>query len=314
MLVLKVLIADNLAPEAKNILEGLGIQAHDRTGIELDDLKDVIEDFDGLIVRSRTRPDADLIKAAKKLKVIGRAGVGVDNIDLEAAKAAGVAVVNTPSATSLAVAEHSMALMLGIVRHIGQADRRMKEGEWPKKELRGSELSGKKLGIVGIGNIGALVAARAAAFGMQIIAYDPYLDDQIVEERGAEAVSLEELYKEADVISVHLPLTDESRNMVDAAAFAKMKRGVSLLQAARGGVVDEAALLDALNSGKVRAAGLDVFAKEPPDDSDLVRHPRVLATPHIAAQTAEAQVRAAIDVAEEVANVLLDKELRWRVV
>lgn len=310
---LKVLIADNLAAEAKTALEKLGIEAHDRAGIEADDLKDVIAEFDGLIVRSRTKPDAALIKAAPKLRAIGRAGVGVDNIDLEAAKAAGVAVVNTPASTSQAVAEHTMALMLGVLRHLGQADSRMKSGEWPKKELGGTELAGKHLGIVGIGNIGTLVAERAVAFGMHILAFDPYLDNKIIEERGAKAMSLKELYKMADVISFHLPLTEETRDMVNAAAFKQMKLGVYILHTARGGVIDEAALLAALNSGGVAGAGLDVFASEPPGATDLVTHPKVLATPHIAAQTAEAQLRAAIDVAEEVANVLLDKPLRWRV-
>ena len=310
---LKVLIADNLAPEAVAALEAAGLQADDRAGIEPDELMGIIPEYDGLIVRSRTKPGAELMAVAAKLKVIGRAGVGVDNIDLNAAKEKGIAVINTPTSTSLAVAEHTLALMLAIVRKLGQADGRMKTGEWPKKELRGAELSGKVLGIVGIGNIGALVAERAAAFDMRVIAFDPYLEKDVIQSRGAEATDLPDLYAQADVITFHLPLTDETRGMVDQAAFATMKPGVCIIHAARGGVIDEAALLDALNSGQVAAAGLDVFATEPPGATDLVKHPNVVASPHIAAQTAEAQVRAAVDVAEEVANALLGKDLRWRV-
>jgi len=310
---LKVLIADKLASVAKNQLEELGIQAHDKAGIDYADLKDVIQDFDGLIVRSRTKPAADLIQVADKLKVIGRAGVGVDNIDLEAAKAKNIVVVNTPTSTALAVAEHTLALMLAAVKHIPVATTRMKEGQWPKNELQAFELSGKTLGIVGLGNIGALVAARASAFDMQIIAYDPFLDEAIMKQRGAQPQTLDELFATADLISFHLPLTDETRALVNQEAFNKMKPGVVIIQTARGGVIDEEALLAALNSGRVRSAGLDVFAIEPPQDSALVQHPNVVTTPHIAAQTAEAQIRAATDVAQEVANVLLGKEIRWRV-
>ena len=310
---LKVLIADKLAPVAKSTLEQQGIEAHDRAGIEGEDLKDVIFEFDGLIVRGRTVASAEIINAGHKLKTIGRAGVGVDNIDLKAAKSAGVVVVNTPAASSLAVAEHTMALMLAIHHNLAEADRRMKAGEWPKKELIGSELAGKKLGIVGIGNIGRLVAERAAAFGMRILAYDPYFDEQAIKDRGAEARSLSQLYEEADTLSFHLPLTDESKGMVNKAAFKQMKRGVYLVHPARGGVIDEESLLAALNSGQVAGAGIDVFETEPPGANDLVKHPKVIATPHIAAQSAEAQIRIAKDVAEEVANVLLKKELRWKV-
>lgn len=310
---LKVLIADKLASVAKNQLEELGIQAHDKAGIDYADLKDVIQDFDGLIVRSRTKPAADFIQVADKLKVIGRAGVGVDNIDLEAAKAKNIVVVNTPTSTALAVAEHTLALMLAAVKHIPVATTRMKEGQWPKNELQAFELSGKTLGIVGLGNIGALVAARASAFDMQIIAYDPFLEEAIMKQRGAQPHTLDELFATADLISFHLPLTDETRALVNQEAFNKMKPGVVIIQTARGGVIDEEALLAALNSGRVRSAGLDVFAIEPPQDSALVQHPNVVTTPHIAAQTAEAQIRAATDVAQEVANVLLGKEIRWRV-
>jgi D-3-phosphoglycerate dehydrogenase len=310
---MKVLIADKLAPQAIPLLEKGGIQVDDRPGIEAAELQSIIADFDGLIVRSRTKVTADLINAANNLKVIGRAGVGVDHIDLQAAKAKGIAVVNTPTSTSLSVAEHTMALMLAIVRRIPQADSRMKSGEWPKKGWLGSQLSGKVLGIVGIGNIGSQVAKRAAAFNMRVVAYDPYLKKEVIESRGAQAVKLDELYKMSDVITFHLALLDSTKGLVNADALAKMKPGVFIIHAARGGVIVESALLEAIKSGQVAGAGLDVFEIEPPGASDLIKHPNVIATPHIAAQTDEAQIFAAEDVAVEVSNALNDKAIRWPV-
>jgi D-3-phosphoglycerate dehydrogenase len=309
----KVLIADKLGAEAAETLKSAGVAFDERPEIQAGELLAAIPEYHALIVRSRTKASAELIQAAAQLKVIGRAGVGVDNIDLEAAKAAGVAVVNTPTSTSLAVAEHTLALLLALLRQIPQADGRMKAGEWPKKELKGAELSGKVLGIVGVGNIGRLVAQRAAAFDMQVLGYDPYLDDEALRQRHAEPASLDELYARSDFITFHLPLNDETRGMVGAKAMASMKKGVRIIQAARGGVIDEDALLAALEAGQVAGAALDVFAQEPPGDSPLVRHPNVVATPHIAAQTAEAQARAAHDVAEEIVNALEGRPLRWQV-
>ncbi len=310
---MKVIIADTLSPEAVKRLQAGGVQTDDRAGIDAAELAKIIPNYDALIVRSRTKVTAALLAAGKNLKVVCRAGVGVDNIDVSAAKQQGVAVVNTPVATSVAVAEHTFALMLALLRQIPRADASMKAGQWAKKELEGSELAGKTLGILGVGNIGAQVARRAAAFDMKVLGYDPFLDEKTIQTRGALAAALDGLYEQADIISLHLPLLPETRGMLGAATFAKMKRGVYIICAARGGVIDEDALLSALNSGQVAGTALDVFAKEPPGANALITHAHVVATPHIAAQTAEAQARAALDAADEVLNALQGKPLRWQI-
>jgi len=309
----KVLIADSLSPEAVERLRAGGVQADNKAGIEAEELMRIIPDYHALIVRSRTKVTPELLKAAKQLSVVGRAGVGVDNIDLGAATKQGVAVVNTPISTSVAVAEHTFALMLALLRQLPRADASMKNGLWLKKELEGVELSGKTLGILGVGNIGAQVARRAAAFDMQVLGYDPLLDKTTIEARGAKPASLEEVYAQSDLITLHLPLLPETRGLLDAEAFARMKKGAYLICAARGGVIDEAALVKALSSGQLAGAALDVYETEPPGASALVTHPKVITTPHIAAQTAEAQARAALDVADEVLNALNGRPLRWQV-
>ena len=310
---MNILIADSLSPEAVQRLRAGGAAVDDRSGIGADELLAAIPKVHGLIVRGRTKVTAPLLAAAAQLKVVGRAGVGVDNIDLVAAAARGVAVVNTPVSTSVAVAELTFALMLSLIREIPRADAALKQGLWLKKELEGSELAGKTLGIIGVGNIGAQVARRAAAFDMQVLGYDPLLDGPTLRARGAAPVSLDDLYARADFITLHLPLLPETRGLLDAQAFARMRPGVYLVCAARGGVIAEADLLAALNKGQVAGAALDVFQKEPPDPSPLISHSRVVVTPHIGAQTAEAQRRAALDVAEEVLNALQGKQLRWQV-
>lgn len=310
---MKVLIADSLSPEAVGRLQAAGVQADDRAGIDAAELLKALPDYTGLIVRSRTKVTAEVLAAAPNLKVVGRAGVGVDNIDLAAAAAHKVAVVNTPVSTSVAVAELTLALMLALVRSVPRADASMKAGEWDKKSFEGAELAGKTLGILGMGNIGAQVARRAAAFDMQVLGFDPFLDDSTIQSRGALAAKLDEIYSRSDVLTLHLPLLPETRGMLNEVTFEKMKRGVYIVCAARGGVIDEDALLNALTRGQVAGAALDVFATEPPGATDLVRHPRVIATPHMGAQTAEAQTRAALDVADEVANVLLGEPIRWQV-
>lgn len=303
-------IADAIHASGRRWLEDRGA----RVLVEDAILKDPAQ-LDALIVRSRTKVTRDVLNRMPKLKVVGRAGVGVDNIDLEAARARGVIVVNAPQATTEAVAEHTIALLFAVARSIPQADTTMKQGRWEKKRFMGIELAGRTLGLIGIGRIGAAVARRARGLGMQVVAYDPYLRPQAIRERGAEPMaSLEDLYAHADVVSVHVPLTKETRHLIDHEAFARMKDGVILLCTARGGVVDEEALLKALESGRVYAAGLDVFAQEPPGATPLVTHPRVVATPHIAAQTHEAQARVALDIAQEVWAALTGGELRWRVV
>jgi len=310
---MKVLIADSLSPEAVGRLQAAGVQADDRAGIDAAELLKVLPDYTGLIVRSRTKVTAEVLAAAPNLKVVGRAGVGVDNIDLAAAAAHKVAVVNTPVSTSVAVAELTLALMLALVRSVPRADASMKAGEWDKKSFEGAELAGRTLGILGMGNIGAQVARRAAAFDMQVLGFDPFLDDSTIQSRGALAAKLDEIYSRSDVLTLHLPLLPETRGMLNEVTFEKMKRGVYIVCAARGGVIDEDALLNALTRGQVAGAALDVFATEPPGATDLVRHPRVIATPHMGAQTAEAQTRAALDVADEVTNVLLGEPIRWQV-
>jgi len=254
-----------------------------------------------------------VFEAGKKLKVVGRAGVGVDNIDLEAAKAHHVTVVNSPLATTVAVAELTLSLMLILLREIPRADASMKSGKWLKKEFEGRELYGKTLGVLGFGRIGSAVAARAKAFEMKILAYDPVVPAEEIRARGGEPVSLDDLLKQSDMITMHMPLTSESKHLLNREAFSKMKDGVYIVCAARGGVIDEDALLEALNSGKVAGAALDVFATEPPGETELVAHPHVIDTPHVGAQTVEAQTRAAHDIAEEVLNALAGEPLRWKV-
>jgi D-3-phosphoglycerate dehydrogenase len=309
----KVLITDGLEAGGQHILREAGANVDDRNNISADELLKAVGDYDALIVRGRTKVTAAVFEAGKNLKVVGRAGVGVDNIDLVAAKARGVAVVNAPTATSIAVAELTFGLLLAVAREIPRADATMKNGAWIKKELEGIELNGKTLGVIGMGRIGAEVGRRAAAFGMKVLGYDPLIAADEIERRGAEPVSLASLYAQADFITLHLPLTPETKNMLNAESLAQMKKGVRIVCAARGGIVDEAALLAALNSGQVVAAGLDVFATEPPGKTDLVAHPRVVGTPHIGAQTVEAQARAADDIAAEVLNALKGQPLRWRV-
>jgi D-3-phosphoglycerate dehydrogenase / 2-oxoglutarate reductase len=308
----KILVTDGLDASGLEALRA-SAQVDDRNNVSPDDLLKVVAEYDALVVRGRTKVNMAVLEAAKNLKVVGRAGVGVDNIDLNAAKALGVIVVNAPIATTLAVAELTFGLMLALTREIPRADAAMKNGQWLKKELEGMELYGKTLGIVGMGHIGAEVGKRAAAFGMSVLGYDPLIAADEITRRGAEPVSLDTLYARADFITLHLPLTADTRNMINADAFAKMKNGVRIVCAARGGIIDEAALLDALNEGNVAGAALDVFATEPPSKTDLVSHSRMIATPHIGAQTVEAQVRAADDIAAEVLAALKGESLRWRV-
>ena len=308
----RILITDGLDETGQAILRAAG-HVDDRSGISPENLLTIIPEYDALIVRGWTKVTASVFQAASKLKVVGRAGVGVDNIDLSAAKEHDVTVVNAPTSTSLAVAELTFGLMLALARQIPRADAGMKAGNWPKKELTGVELNGKALGIVGMGRIGVEVGKRAVAFGMTVLGYDPYLPAEEITCRGAEPVSLDALYAQSDFVSLHLPLTDETRSMIGEQAFARMKRGVRVVCAARGGIIDELALLSAIESGQVAGAALDVFAAEPPSPTDLVTYPNVIATPHIGAQTAESQSRAAEDIAKEILAVLNGEPLRWEV-
>ncbi len=308
----KVLITDGLESIGKDLLNQVGV-AVDKKGIDADQLLEEVGEYDGMIVRGRTKVTKEVFEAAKNLKVVGRAGVGVDNIDLEAAREHGVTVVNCPVATSEAVAEHAVALLFALSREIPRADAAMKAGDWAKKSLMGLELKGKTLGIIGFGNIGRLVAKYASAMGMKVVVYKRTWDPEYVREKGAEQVHLDELLAKADFITLHLPLTPETKHLLSEDAFTKMKDGIYIVDASRGGVIDQAALLRALESGKVAGAAIDVFEKEPPVEWDLVKHKKVIATPHIGGQTIEAQTRAAEDISSEVINVLECKDLRWKI-
>ncbi len=298
-----VLVADAIAPAGVDRLEQSARVLY-QPDISPEALKKTIARCDALIVRSRTRVTADLIFAAPKLRVIGRAGVGLDTIDTDAARSRGIPVVNTPLASTVAVAELTLGLMLALARRIPEADAGMKRGEWLKRYLMGGELSGKTLGIIGLGRIGMAVAQRAAAFGMRLIAFDPYLSARQIEERGAEAVNLARLLQESDYVSLHVPLTDDTYGLLGAPQLAQMKTGANLVCCARGKIIREDALADALDAGKLAGAALDVFAVEPPGYSRLAQHPKVIATPHIGAMTREAQEKAALEIVEQVLAVL----------
>lgn len=309
----KILISDSLAQEGIDYLKDLA-EVDDKAGISPEDLANKIGGYDALIVRGRTMVTQDILTLAKNLKVVGRAGVGVDNIDLEATKAHSIVVVNAPTATSNAVAEHVIGLMLSLARHIPQANASMKDGKWDKKAFKGFELSGKTLGIIGMGRIGSNLAKLAKAFSMHIVGYDPFLSDQAIQENYATPASIETIYDQSDIISLHLPLNKDTRGMLNKNAFSKMKVGTRIICAARGGIIDENELLKQLNSGHIAGAALDVFENEPPGLTNLISHPNVITTPHIGAQTNEAQIKAALDIAEEVLNSLENKPLRWQVI
>jgi D-3-phosphoglycerate dehydrogenase len=308
----KILLTDGLEKNGQVILQESAI-VDDRRGIAADELLQIADQYDAIIVRGRTKITPAVLDAASNLKVVGRAGVGVDNIDLNAARAHGVTVVNSPLATTNAVAELVLGLMLALVREIPRADAAMDADKWLKKELVGIELGGKTLGIIGFGRIGSTVGRFASVFGMRILACDPLVSDEDIRSRGGEPVSLDELLAQSDMISLHTPLTPETRGLIGADVIARMKSGVRIVCAARGGVIDEDALLDGLNSGKVAGVALDVFASEPCGATELVRHPNVVTTPHIGAQTVEAQERAAEDIATEVLAALRNDALRWKV-
>ncbi len=308
----KILVADGLSPAGLELLGQAGeVVANPK--ITAAELMAALPEYDALVVRSRTRVTAQLLDCGQRLKVVGRAGVGVDNIDVAAAVARGVVVVNSPMAASVSVAEHTLALMLALARQVPAADASLKAGKWEKSAFMGGELSGKTLGLLGLGRIGALVANRAVAFGMSVLAYAPYLNETQVRERNAEPASFDQVLQQADYVSLHLPLTRETRGLVGARQFEMMKDGARVVCAARGGVLDEAALRAALDAGKLAGAALDVFEQEPPPPGSLAAHPKVVATPHIAAQTAEAQARAGLAIAEEIIAVLEGKQPRWAV-
>ncbi len=308
----RLVLADPLLPEGVHVLASTpGIAVEDHSGDDRDTLAAALHGAAGLIVRSRTKVDASLIETADALEVIGRAGVGVDNIDVEAATRRGIAVLNAPAGNTYSTAELAFGLLLAVARHIPEADRSVRAGEWKRKELRGRQLHGATLGVVGAGRIGSEVARRARTFGMRVLAYDPYVSTERANDLGLELVPLASLLEEADAVTLHVPLTDENRGMIGPDEIARMKDGAILINAARGGLVDEAALARALASGKLGGAGLDVFEREPlPEDSPLRAAPHLVLTPHIGASTAEAQREVSRQIAVAVRDALLSSDFR----
>ncbi len=300
---MKVLVSDHLHEAGIELLRQ-HVEVEVAVGLSKEELIERVRDKDALLVRSATRVTRDVIEAAKNLKVIGRAGVGVDNIDIKAATERGIIVVNAPEASSITVAEHTIGLMLALARRIPQANASLKAGKWEKKKFMGVELRGKTLGVIGMGRIGSQVVRKAKAFEMRCIAYDPYISRKLAEELGVEVVELDELLARSDFVTVHVPLTEQTRHLIDAEAIAKMKDGAYIVNAARGGVVDEAALYDALRSGKLAGAALDVFEKEPPFGNPLLELESCIVTPHLGASTEEAQRYASLIACEEVLRVL----------
>lgn len=301
----KVLIADELSPAAVAIFKDRGVTVDVKPGLKPDELIAIIGDYDGLAVRSATKVTQKLLEAAQNLKVVGRAGIGVDNIDVPAATARGVCVMNTPFGNSITTAEHAVAMMMALTREIPQANASTHAGKWEKSKFMGVELYGKALGLIGCGNIGSIVADRAQGLKMKVIAYDPFLTPARAVDLGVEKVELDDLLARADFISLHTPLTDQTRNILDAKALGKCKPGVRIVNCARGGLIDEQALKTALDSGHVAGAALDVFLTEPAKENPLFGHPRLVATPHLGASTNEAQENVALQVAEQMSDYLL---------
>ena len=301
----KVLIADKMSNRAVDVFKARGVDVDVITGLSKDELMKIIDDYDGLAVRSSTRPDAEIIGQATHLKVIGRAGIGVDNIDIKAATDRGIVVMNTPFGNAITTAEHAIAMLFSAARQIPSASVRTQAGEWPKSDYKGTELFNKTLGIIGCGNIGALVAERALGLKMKVIAFDPYLTAERAVELGMRKVELDELFQRADAITLHTPLVESTKNIVNRERLGMSRKGLILINCARGGLVDEEALKDALEAGHVRAAALDVFAVEPAKEHPLFGTPGFVATPHLGASTNEAQENVAIQVAEQMADYLL---------
>ena len=309
---IKILISDALSPEGLKVFnDSVELTVDVKTDLKPDALKEIIKDYDALVVRSATKVTKEIIQAASKLKVIGRAGVGLDNVDLEAATAKGIIVMNTPAGNTISTAEHTFSMILTLSRNIAQANASMKKGEWKRSKFMGVELYNKVLGIVGFGRIGSEVAKRALSFGMKVLAYDPFLSAQIAESIGVGIAELTKLLQESDYITVHTPLTDETRHMISDKEFGMMKKNVRIVNCARGGIIDELALVRAVKEGKVAAAALDVFENEPlAADSELLKLDNVITTPHLGASTEEAQINVAIEVAEIVRDALLGRGIR----
>jgi D-3-phosphoglycerate dehydrogenase / 2-oxoglutarate reductase len=303
----RVLISDALSPAAVQIFKDRGVEVdfQPALGKDKDKLAEIIGNYDGLAIRSATKVTPKILANAKNLKVIGRAGIGVDNVDIPAATAKGIIVMNTPFGNSITTAEHAITLMLALARQIPQADASTQGGKWEKNKFMGVEITGKTLGVIGCGNIGSIVADRALGLKMKVVAFDPYLSPERAFDLGVEKVELDDLFKRADFITLHTPLTDKTRNVIDAKAIAATKKGVRIINCARGGLVDEQALRAALDSGQVAGAAFDVFVTEPATENPLFGHPNVICTPHLGAATSEAQENVALQVAEQMSDYLM---------
>ena len=300
----RVLISDKLSPAAVAIFKERGVEVDVKPGLDKEELARIIGDYDGLAIRSATKVTAKLLERATRLKVVGRAGIGVDNVDIPAATARGVIVMNTPFGNSITTAEHAIALMFALARQIPSADASTQAGKWEKNRFMGVEITGKTLGIIGCGNIGAIVATRGIGLKMRVIAFDPFLSEERASELGVEKVELDALLARADFITLHTPMTAQTRNILSAEAIARTKKGVRIINCARGGLVDEVALRVALDSGHVAGAAFDVFVEEPATANPLFGHPNVVATPHLGASTSEAQENVALQVAEQMSDYL----------
>jgi len=304
---MKILISDPIEKVCVEILKSEGFEVEEATGLKPEALKDKISAVDALVVRSSTQVTADVLAAAKHLRVVGRAGAGVDNIDVEAATRRGIIVMNTPGGNTVSTAEHTVSMILALCRNIPQANESLKQGKWERKQFVGTELSGKTIGVVGMGKVGREVAVRCQSFGMRTIGFDPVLSAEVAAKMRVELVSLAEIFAQSDIITVHTPLNDETRGLIGEAQFARCRRGVRIVNCARGGIINEKALLAALESEMVAGAALDVFEQEPPGDNPLLRHPRVIATPHLGASTEEAQEKVAQQIGRQLADVLKDR-------
>ncbi len=305
----KVLISDNLSHKAADIFKKNGIEVDVNTGLSPEELAKIIGNYDGLAIRSATHVDAALLSQAPRLKVVGRAGIGVDNVDLVKASEHNVLVLNTPFGNSISTAEHTIAMLMSLARHIPQASASTQAGKWEKKLFMGTEIAEKTLGLIGMGNIGSIVADRAQGLKMKVVAYDPFLSSEVANKLNIEKVELNELLEQADFITVHTPLIKETKYILNAKTLAQCKAGVRIINCARGGIVEEKALLDALNSGHVAGAALDVFEEEPAKSNPLFDHKNVIFTPHIAASTAEAQEKVGLQVAEQISAYLNDGKI-----
>lgn len=302
----KVLISDKMDPKAAQIFRERGVEVDEITGKTPEELKAIIGQYDGLAIRSSTKATKDIIDAATNLKVIGRAGIGVDNVDIPYASSKGVVVMNTPFGNSITTAEHAIALMFALARQLPEANAQTQAGLWPKNGFMGVEVTGKTLGLIGAGNIGSIVADRALGLKMKVIAFDPFLSPERAVELGVEKVELDGLLARADFITLHTPLTDQTRNILSRENLLKTKKGVRIINCARGGLVDEAAVKELLDSGHIAGAALDVFVTEPAKEHALFGTPNFVATPHLGASTSEAQVNVAIQVAEQMADYLVN--------